>query len=124
VTVPPETPHPWLDAGTVAAWLKVDPGHELLETVRTAAADYVEGTRRDLWVIELDAEGVEISRTYVATPRVVEAALIAAARLWTRKDSAAGLASYGEFGASEILRIDPDVERLLAVGRYAFPRIG
>lgn len=131
---PAEDPYPWLPLGTwdgstgdgVAGWLKVDPDDPQLAEVRSAAADYVEGTKRDLWVDVVDESDppVVIGRLYAATPRVVQAGKIAAARLWARKTSAAGLVSYGEFGASEILRLDPDVERLLGVGRYALPVIG
>lgn len=119
----PPTPAPWLDVTDVAGWLKVDVDNPDLVALTAAVADYVETTRRDLWVIEV-VDGVEVSRTYTPTPSIMLAARLAANRLWSRRDSAAGLASFGEFGATEILRYDPDLERLLGVGRYAFPRIG
>lgn len=123
---PAEDPYPWLPVDLVAGWLKVSPEDAQVEQVRRAAADYCQDVQRGLWVDVLDESDppVVIGRLYAATDRVVQAGLIAAGRLWARKTSAAGLVSYGEFGASEILRLDPDVERLLGVGRYAPPVVG
>ena len=46
------------------------------------------------------------------------------ARLYARKGTPAGIATFGELGAATILRTDPDVQMLLGLGRYATPRIG
>lgn len=117
-------PYPWLPLDKVLRWLQVDPADTVLGSVvedcRKAAADYCQDQRGDLWTDpQLDG-----TTSFEATDRIVQAGLLAAARLFARRSSPAGLASYGEFGATEVLRLDPDVERLLGVGRYAAPVIG
>lgn len=102
----PET-FPWLPPETVKAWLKVkpgSPGEATVETCRAAAADWCEDQRPDL----RDTEGV-----FQATPRLVQAGVLATARLHERAGSAAGLVSFGEFGPASILRSDPDVQKML-----------
>lgn len=99
--------YPWLPSATVMAWLKVSvgsPGATIVETCRQAAADWIEDQRPDL----RDVAGV-----FQATPRIVQAGVLAAARLHERAGSAAGLVSFGEFGAASILRTDPDITRML-----------
>jgi hypothetical protein len=98
--------YPWLPSATVMAWLKVaagTPGATIVETCRQAAADWIEDQRPDL-------HGVD---AFEATPRIVQAGVLAAARLHERAGSAAGLVSFGEFGAASILRSDPDITRML-----------
>lgn len=113
-------PYPWLPLELAAAWCKVDEDHPLIEQVRRAAADHCEDQRRDLLRTDPDTAAV----TFTATDRVVQAGLLATARLLARQSSPTGQVSYGEFGAADILRLDPDVSRLLGVGRYARPIIG
>lgn len=124
---PPEPapePYPWLPSTLVAGWLKLtgDTLDDVGELVRCAAADYCEGERLDLMSV-VDVDG---SPTFVfaATPRVQQAGLLAAGRLWERRNTPAGLASFAEFGAADILRVDPDVARLLGTGRHARPAVG
>lgn len=47
-----------------------------------------------------------------------------AARLFRRKDTPAGVASFGEGGAVYVMRTDPDVALLLRLGPYAPPQVG
>lgn len=119
-TVPEPAPFPWLPAEQVRRWLHVtsadDPAVlDVVEDCRLAAAAYCETQRPDL----LDAAG-----TFTAGFGVVQAGVLATARLYARKGSPAGIAAYSELGPFEILRIDPDVSRLLGVGRYAPPAVG
>lgn len=107
----------WLPAATVYAHLGVDVGSAQqadADRARLAATAYVERVRSDL------LDGV----TYAPDPDVVHGALLLAARLYARRSSPQGLASFGEFGPGAIMRLDPDVERLLGVGRYGSPRVG
>ena len=90
-----------------------------VDRVRLAAAAYVERLRPDL--VKLDAGAVP---RFLGGPDVVEGALLLAARLVARKASPTGLANYGEFGPATVMRLDPDVERLLGLGRYTRPRVG
>ena len=108
---------PWLPIDEVLVWLKVsrdDP--ELVaiaETCRVAAAAYCVEQRPDLAPEQLgEHRGLRM------------AALLSCARLYARRNTPTGLASFGEFGASDILRFDPDVARLLGTGRHARPRVG
>lgn len=89
-----------------------------VDRARLAATAYVERLRPDL----LDT--TVTPAVFRATPDVAEGALLVAARLHARKGSPAGLASYGEFGPAAVLRFDPDVERLLSLGRHARPTVG
>ena len=102
----------WLPAAEFAAWLNDD--EAAVETLRLEIADYVEDRRRDL----LDP----VTGTFAATPRIVLAAKLMGARLKARKGSPAGVVTFAEFGPAEVLRYDPDLERMLGVGRYARPR--
>lgn len=111
-------PYPWLPVASVRRWLKTMPDVDdyEIEDVRRAAADWVEQQRNDLFVT-VDAE-----RVFTPGPAVVQAGVLAAARLYSRKGSPAGLAAFAEFGAAEVLRSDPDVTRLLRAGLR--PRVG
>lgn len=107
---------PWFPSSELLAYLKVDAGSEngtTVELCRVAAAAVVARQRPDL---KLD------------DPLVVEApagvkhgAVLLAARLYARKGTPEGIATFGELGASSILRTDPDIGMLLGVGRFARP---
>lgn len=117
-TPPDPEPFPWLPSARVLRWLNLttsDDRAALAEDCRRAAADWCETQRPDL----VDTAGV-----FVAPERVVQAGVMAAARLFARVGSPTGLVSYAELGAAEILRLDPDVTRLLGTGVNAPPRVG
>lgn len=59
-----------------------------------------------------------------AGPRIVEGATMLGARLWERRNSPSGVASFGDAGAVYVQRNDPDVALLLGIGSYAKPRVG
>lgn len=127
---PEEQPHPWLPASRVLAWLQLtelagtspeDDRVTTAEDCRRAAADHLETQRRDLWTQPTLEDG---EPAFDATEGVVTAGVLVAARLFARRSSPAGLASYGEFGAAEVLRLDPDVARMAGLGRNAYPRLG
>lgn len=112
-----EPSYPWLPVERVRRWLKLMPevpGYEV-EDVREAAADWIQDQRKDLFVTV--GEGDAAVTTFQPTPAVVQAAVLAAARLWSRMGSPAGLASFAEYGAAEVLRTDPDVTRLVRTGK-------
>jgi hypothetical protein len=114
-------PYPWLPIADVLGWLQIDAGHKhagIAEWCRRAAASYVEDVRSDL--VEL----VDDVPTFDASDRVKQAGLILAARLFARRSSPAGLAAFAELGAADVVRVDPDVPRLLGLGRHARPQVG
>lgn len=127
-TPPEPTPHPWLAPSAVLAWLQLDDSATqagTAELCRVAAARYCERQRPGLWVTLYDELGEPIDPpVFDADADVVMAGMIAAARLYARRSTPTGLASFGEFGASDILRLDPDVSRLLGTGRHADPAVG
>jgi hypothetical protein len=121
-TEPQPDPYPWLPAASVLDWLQISSSSELTtvaEAARRAAGAYCERMRPDLVAVTVDLE-----RVFLASDDIVMAGLISCARLYARRSTPTGLASFGEFGASDILRLDPDVARLLGTGRYAPPVIG
>lgn len=120
-TPTPPPSYPWLPLEAVLAWLNLEEGTphtQAVELARQAAAAYCQDQRRDL--LDL-VDGVE---TFDASPQVQVAGLLAAARLFARRSTPTGLASFAEFGAAEVLRLDPDVGRLLGTGRHASPVVG
>jgi|SRR5688572_10239401 len=50
--------------------------------------------------------------------------LMLAIRLDTRRRSPEGMVSFGEQGVSRVAYNDPDISRLLRLGRHAVPRVG
>ena len=57
-------------------------------------------------------------------PPTVRGAIMLAARLYARRNSPAGVESFGELGPVYVSRNDPDVSMLLEIGAYAPPAIG
>lgn len=47
-----------------------------------------------------------------------------AGRLFRRKGSPAGVEAFGSAGAAYVMRNDPDIAMLLALGPYAPPQVG
>lgn len=112
----PEDPYPWLPLADLLAHLSVQagtPNAAAAERARAAAAAHVQRLRPDL----AGPAG------YTADDAVRQGAVLVAARLYSRRGSPVGVASFGDFGAS-VPRLDPDAERLLGVGRYAAPQVG
>lgn len=102
------------------AWLPLPvdtPPSPGAHAARVAAAAYVRRVRPSLF---RNAEGTTTPDP-VEHADVVYGAQLLAARLWARRGSPTGLASFGEFGAAAVVRLDPDLERLLSTGRYARP---
>lgn len=132
MTEPQQPPaYPWLSTEAVLGWLSLDTGSPhagAVEACRAAAAAYCQQQRPDLLdrleLVDELGQVVSVTETFDAGPSVVMAGMIATARLFARRSTPAGLASFGEFGAAEVLRLDPDVARLLGTGRHAAPRVG
>lgn len=54
----------------------------------------------------------------------VEGAVMLAARLYRRKNSPAGVETFGSEGAVYVQRNDPDLAQLLQLGQWAGPMVG
>ena len=50
--------------------------------------------------------------------------LMLAARLHIRKRSPDGMIDMGELGSSRVPSFDPDIDRMLRIGRHAIPVVG
>lgn len=123
MTTPPD-PYPWLPTETVYGYLGLSadsPNAVHADRARDAAADYVQQARSDLWF----TDPVALDRTYRPGPAVVTGALMAAARIYSRRASPVGMqgAAYGEFAAA-VVRNDADIDKMLGIGRYAKPAVG
>lgn len=60
-----------------------------------------------------------------AWPKRIElGATMLAGRLFRRKNSPAGVESFGQLGAAYVMRNDPDIAQLLAMGSHQLPQIG
>lgn len=55
---------------------------------------------------------------------VVEGATLLAGRLYRRKNSPAGVETFGAEGAAYVMRMDPDVALLLRLGNHQGPALG
>lgn len=55
---------------------------------------------------------------------VVRGADMMAGRLFRRRESPAGVATFGDMGAVYVMRNDPDVAMLLGLGSWSFPGVG
>ena len=86
-----------------------------------AARSFVEEERRDLWVSD---GGDPPTLTYTPTVRVVHGAAMYAYRLYERRKSALGILGSTDLGPAGILREDPDIARLLGIGRARKFRFG
>lgn len=51
-------------------------------------------------------------------------AVMLAVRLWRRKDSPAGVETFGQLGGAYVMRNDPDIAMLLQLGTWQRPGIG
>lgn len=56
--------------------------------------------------------------------RIVLGATMLAGRLWRRKNSPAGVEAFGSMGATYVMRSDPDIAQLLALGSWQAPQVG
>lgn len=102
----------WLTPAGVASFAQVDvvEGNDALADATRAAVALVEDKRRDLQTGQ--AEG------FLPTDDVILGAKLLAARLYERRGSLLGVAGYANYeGAAPMLLNDPDIERLLKIGR-------
>lgn len=103
----------WLLPADVAAVGNISDvdGNDTLESATLAAVAFVERQRPDLATGQTDP-------TYDPPDDVKHGAAMLAARLYERRGAILGVApSAGFEDAATILRDDPDIERLLQIGR-------
>jgi hypothetical protein len=112
----------WLDADKVALIMGEDLAGEWDETSMQnfcdGARSYVESRRPDLFVT-VAAEDPDDPDVVTFTPGadVVTGTAMLAYRFYSRRTTPLGVLGFSEDGASGILREDPDVAKLLGIGR-------
>ncbi|NUR80718.1 MAG: hypothetical protein HOQ21_09780 [Dermatophilaceae bacterium] len=97
-----------------------DGDRQRLERVFNAAVEFVERIHRGRFNFNGDP-----GSTAPAPGENLRLGTLMLARRWnTRRRSPDGLVAMGELGASRVSFGDPDVDRLLRLGRHAIPRVG
>lgn len=111
-------------AGTPPGWLLLPDVKEQLKIDGTDTADDALITRAvaaaELEVVRSRADAAGDPASY---PDVYLAGVMLAARLVRRRNSPAGIESFGE-SVSFVASFDPDMDRFLRRGRYRFPGVG
>lgn len=90
-----------------------DRDDDRLQTVLDAAVDFVEDVHEGRY-----AFGDQLSALPAVPPRMRLGTLRLAGRLHLRRRSPDGLVSNGDLGVARIATSDPDLERLLKIGRF------
>lgn len=107
------------------AELKTDVGvvdtrdDDILTSCLDAAVAFVERVRGASFNFDEDPE----SELPAPTADIELGVLRLAGRWYSRRKSPAALIEMGEFGAARVPSFDPDIERLLGIGRYRGPVI-
>jgi len=109
----------WLDSETVKAVLGADISGDIddasLQQMCDGTRSYVEDKRKDLFVaapVETDPP------VFTPTPSVTLGAALLAYRFYSRRTSPLGVIGFTEDGAQGLLREDPDIAKLLGIGRF------
>lgn len=106
---------------TLRVYMGIDPASTVDEAAMSAAVDAANDAvtmwRPDL---TLDPTGAVLPTW---PPRVDQAALVEAARLYGRRGSVQGVAAFADIGVSLLPRLDPEVRSLLELGEYQPPVI-
>lgn len=106
--------------------LKIEPedtrDDDRLRQVLNAAVGFVERVRKDGYNF---AEDLGSSLPDPAKDSSLQLGTIRLAGRWhTRRRSPDALIDMGEMGNARVPSIDPDIERLLRIGRHAVPAVG
>ncbi len=109
----------WLTARLVLDYLQDQAGEAVPEGTRPALDQAVAAVAE--WVEDELHPGYWNTATppeYEPPADIKLGAVMYAARLYERRGSMLGVAGYSELGGSPILREDPDIARLLRIGRH------
>lgn len=93
---------------------------ERLERCFDAAVEFVERIHRGRFNFTGSPQS-----TLPAPSKNLKLGTLMLARRWdTRRRSPQGLVDMGELGSTRVLSFDPDIDRLLRLGRHVIPRVG
>jgi hypothetical protein len=115
----------WLDPADVRAWLRDNaqpPASSDTEVGRVCAMTeaHVERCRPE-WG---STEGDPPVSTYAPDAETYQGAVMYAARELRRRNSPAGVETFGDVGVSFVAKYDPDIDRALCTGGYLRPGVG
>jgi len=114
----------WLQVDDVKSWLRLNGADttddDLLESVAAMAEPYVERCRPEWVIIDGPPDGDGIVVKYRPDAETYQGAVMYAAREFRRRNSPAGIETFGEV-TSFVARFDPDIDRALQTGAYARP---
>jgi hypothetical protein len=113
----------WLDPDDVRAWLKLAAGtdSDLIDAVVARSEVEVQRARPDQWVVVITADD-EI-RTYTPDAEVYNAAVMLAGRVYRRRNSPGGVELFAD-SVAYVSRYDPEIQRALRQGAWAWPAVG
>jgi hypothetical protein len=94
-----------------------------LASALDAAIDYVAGFDGIL-AGSYNFTGDPVSLLPIPGEKVMQGTLLYASRLHNRRRSPDGTVDMGELGTARIPSNDPDIERLLGIGRWRPPMVG
>jgi hypothetical protein len=117
----------WLDPADVRLWLRDNgqpPANDDVELGRVCAQTevHVQKVRPDGWTFPEPPEAGPAE--YVPDAEIYQGAVMYAARLLRRRNSPAGVETYGGLGATFVARYDPDIDRALHTGAFTQPGVG
>ena len=109
-------------------------GPTSVELVKVQLSIKSEDTRDDAQLTSIVAavnnlvRGMAVSEAAVGQAtwpdRIILGASMLGARLFRRRNSPAGVESFGQLGATYVMRNDPDIAQLLQLGTYQAPQLG
>jgi len=120
----------WLEAADVTHWLRANevdvasPDDLELQRVCAQAELYVQRCRPDQWTVGDASTVPPTPATYTPDAEVYQAGVMYAARLLRRRNSPAGVESFGDLGVTFVAKWDADIERALRVGGWMTPGVG
>lgn len=120
--IPPEFQPVWLAVASVKEWLRLDgtdtTDDDLLQAVAAMAEPYVQRCRPE-WMLPEAGSNPPVLK-YQPDAETYQGAVMYAAREYRRRNSPAGIETFGEV-TSFVARFDPDIDRALQTGAFARP---
>ena len=120
--LPPVFQPQWLSPASVKEWLHLhdqdDSDDVLIVQVCASSEPYVQRCRPEFTtVVPGGTEYKPDAETYLG-------AVMLAAREYRRRNSPAGIETFGDAGTTFVARYDPDIDRALRTGKFAPPTLG
>lgn len=113
----------WLQPADVKAWLRLQAqdasDDDLLRAVSAMAEPYVQRCRPEWSGLDVTDPDHPVA-VYLPDAETYQGAVMYAAREYRRRNSPAGIETFGEV-TSFVARFDPDIDRALQTGIYARP---